>query len=109
LVAAFAQERVSLANPSVELGPLAAEPLLLRCGRLFGRVRRRSVPFATRLGISPPRSGNARVVAVETHEMKPRFRNVHEEPGQEVLAIEGLSIDSCGLLVQISSDGAVEV
>jgi hypothetical protein len=34
---------------------------------------------------------------------------VHEEPGQEVLAIEGLSIDSCGLLVQISSDGAVEV
>jgi hypothetical protein len=41
--------------------------------------------------------------------MKPRLWNVHEEPGQKVLAIEGFAIGPRGLLVAVPSDGPVEI
>jgi hypothetical protein len=78
---------------------------------LLGRARRRVTGrfFDGLPGFSPSDPGGARVVAVVANQMKPRLRNVHEKPGQEILAIEGLSIETGGLLVAVSSDRPVEV
>jgi hypothetical protein len=47
-------------------------------------------------------------VAVVAGQVKPRLRHVHEEPGQQLLAVEGLAVAARSLLVPVPSDGAIE-
>lgn len=108
LVTAFAQQRICLVDTPDQPRPLAAESSPLR--RCLRRCLSVLFLLNTRLSIvSPPSPSRARIVTVVANEMQPRSRNVHQQPGQELLWIEGLSVGSSGALVPVSSDGAVEI
>jgi hypothetical protein len=92
--------------------PLATQPSPL-CGRdglLLRRLRdRRSFRFAGLIVPAAPSPNRARVVAVVADDMKPGGRNVHQEAGQEIMAIEQLGSWPVRPLVPVAGHRPLEL